>query len=231
MKHEFPQCDICGQRHGWNERCGQNDCDRGALTGPLAALGLILAVCLFAGLSATCHGAVVAYNNTFTATEPFEFSLDPSLKTDIVFSLNSESQWTIGSNTAHNKNTHFHAYEGILAQLLPGWETFFEVWPDEAVLSGLWWKANGVPVYVAVYSNPEDDGRIENIHHGYIHLAVNPDNSLTIHDWAFENIGDTPIIVGSVPEPATVFILSALAALLLLRRNRTDRNHETALPS
>jgi hypothetical protein len=156
-----------------------------------------------------------------TITTRTEWGLDPSQPPDVVFAPKAGMGWEIARNWEVNKNASFVAYEGILAQLLPPCPTIAAHWPASALMWGGWWANDGRPVYVGIFANPADNGAAESTHHGWLRLSINPDFSLTLHDWAFETEPGTPIVAGAVPEPKTwMLVAAALVGLVLLRRVR-----------
>ena len=51
--------------------------------------------------------------------------------------------------------------------------------------------------------------------------AYNPDNTITLFDWAYEATPNTPILAGVVPEPSTCLFLwfGTLSIVLFRKRN------------
>lgn len=64
-------------------------------------------------------------------------------------------------------------------------------------------------------------GQAGNFQYGWADITVNANYSITLRGFAFENVPNTPISAGAVPEPATnVLLLSLGAAGLLAYRAR-----------
>jgi hypothetical protein len=147
----------------------------------------------------------------------------PDQSDDVVFTPKVGQGWEIARNWTSNKNASFMAYGMTLAQLLPPYPTIAAHWPASALLWGGWWRNDGVPVYVGMFTNlPEDDGDIGATHPGWLRLSWNPDGSLTLYDWAYETEHDTPIVAGAIPEPRPWrFLAFSLVCLLALRRKRS----------
>ena len=61
----------------------------------------------------------------------------------------------------------------------------------------------------------------DGLHYGYIDIDAGPGYAgMTLYGWAYETTPNTPIIVGSVPEPGRVAFMMFGAAALLFRRRR-----------
>lgn len=219
-------CPICGQRHGNIELCDPPE--RGALTGPFAALSLILLVCLFCGLAGRCSGAVVITPLNLTLHATSTFQLHPQSAGPEFLFVRGDG-WVIERNDVANKNgkvVGFHSgdWDGTASCLRLG---DVVAWDNYAGRNTLRWDWKpGVTGFLGLLTDPTDGAGV--YYAGWLFARWNPDSSLTLLNCSYETEAGKPLVI--VPEPAPVFIFFALAALLLLRRNRTDHTHHENAP-
>jgi len=225
MRHEYPLCKLCGQRHGNIEGCEPDvgNLPRNVLwffIGLMAMFLLIFSV-------ATCQGAVTVTEIGVTLPRDGTtlFQLHPLSAGPEFAIVCNDAEVVIERNWPANKNgkvVGFHSgdWDGTAACLHPG---DVVAWDNYAGHNHLRWDWKpGVTGYLGLLANPDDTGA--DYFSGWLHVRWNPDASLTLLDYGIESEANIPLTI--IPEPAISFILFALAALLLLRRTRTDHHHE-----
>jgi hypothetical protein len=222
-RNEHPLCFGCGLRHDPRRACQASKVES-SFAGFAICLVLMAAIFAYGFLSSKCSAAIVHVDCQLTITTETPFGLDPSMPPDMLFTPKMGAGWEISANWRDLYTTgSFRAYNGVLWQCAAGEETFPAYWPTSALMWGGQWENDGAPVYVMLFSNPENNRDWSNTHHGWLRLGWNPDNSLTLYEWAYETAHDTPLIVGAVPEPEYWMLAAVtLVCLILMRRKRTD---------
>lgn len=76
----------------------------------------------------------------------------------------------------------------------------------------------GIPGFLGFTFQPTSGG---STHYGWMQVTINNTGAGTIHDWAYDDVADTAIEAGAVPEPGrALLLLAGLSAALLRRRHK-----------
>lgn len=62
-----------------------------------------------------------------------------------------------------------------------------------------------------------------NTYYGYIEVTMNPDFTITLDRFAYDNVPLTPVVTGAIPEPASAVALAGLAAVAAAAGRRRQR--------
>ena len=146
--------------------------------------------------------------------------------TDINFSFPTDSYVLIESGLPIPINPSALISGSTVATSNPGytwtqWPAVISRW-DEGSSSWSGTLAGGETAFVGLQF--DIDG---NNHYGWmkLNLANTQPNSapLTVVDWAYESTPNTSIVVGAIPEPSTVALLSISSVFLYLARKRNKK--------
>ncbi len=180
-----------------------------------------------AAFAATPAEAAVVYTDIADVTlnhgDTFSIDFDGDTDNDITISGGSTSfnQIKTGSvlGTVTSNDNALALPAGFVVGPAPATGSFgaaFDLWSQSDYLYGNWINVSNR--YLGVRFSISGA-----THYGWVRMSTVNTDTVTIHDYAYETLADTPIVTGitAVPEPGTLALFaSGAAGLIALRRRR-----------